>query len=551
MAKDFPIFAKFGFKDLISGPLKKVTNNLKPLARQLKAVKKNASGVASGIKGILSPFASFAALGSAISIAGIGVAVKQCKEYADTVGNLSERLGVSTKFIQQQHFAAQLNASSAEEMNRNLEYMVKNYGQLKAGSGAMLSALQKISPALLAQLKGAKSNEEAFKIMLRSIRAVQDPAKKVFLATTYFGKSGSSIINMANQSEEALSALAEQAEKTGNVMSDQAVHDAMELNDSVDRLKFSVSGVVKTLTAYLLPVIIPLVKRLTGWIEANRELINTNLQNFFKEFANIVRNIDFEKILSGTLEFIHLIREMIDRIGGFKQAAVIVAVALNSGLIVSIVSLTLSLSKLIGMVGIAVFKLIPFPQICTGTIRAVKGIISVMSLLSSVIKGVILSIVQFGMALLANPITWYVGAVMLLAGAAYLIYKNWKPIKKFFVDLWDGIVAKTREFAGKFMEFIQPVLKTISKLMNSKIATWALKKVGLKSDDEKHPQDTSKLPRERISDSMKNQASSSSEAKVVVKFDNMPRDANVSTTSIKGDVDLGVESGYAMPTGVR
>ncbi|MFA3296572.1 phage tail tape measure protein [Acinetobacter baumannii] len=45
-----------------------------------------------------------------------------------------------------------------------------------------------------------------------------------------------------------------------------------------------------------------------------------------------------------------------------------------------------------------------------------------------------------GKALLANPMVLAITAmVALVAGAAYLIYKNWTPIKAFFSDLWTGI----------------------------------------------------------------------------------------------------------------
>ena len=40
------------------------------------------------------------------------------------------------------------------------------------------------------------------------------------------------------------------------------------------------------------------------------------------------------------------------------------------------------------------------------------------------------------MALLTNPITWIVLAI---AGAAFLIYKNWAPISAFFVGIWNTI----------------------------------------------------------------------------------------------------------------
>ena len=45
------------------------------------------------------------------------------------------------------------------------------------------------------------------------------------------------------------------------------------------------------------------------------------------------------------------------------------------------------------------------------------------------------------MAIGLLPILAIIAAVALLAGAAYLIYKNWEPIKEFFSGLWSGIVS--------------------------------------------------------------------------------------------------------------
>ncbi|MDR2337828.1 MAG: hypothetical protein LBE20_04160 [Deltaproteobacteria bacterium] len=49
--------------------------------------------------------------------------------------------------------------------------------QLSAGTGNMLSNIKKVSPNLVRQLKAAKGNEEAFDLMIKAIRGVQDPAK--------------------------------------------------------------------------------------------------------------------------------------------------------------------------------------------------------------------------------------------------------------------------------------------------------------------------------------------------------------------------------------
>ncbi|AYM78600.1 phage tail protein [Janthinobacterium agaricidamnosum] len=51
----------------------------------------------------------------------------------------------------------------------------------------------------------------------------------------------------------------------------------------------------------------------------------------------------------------------------------------------------------------------------------------------------------FGTALLTTPVGWVILAIAAIAGAAYLIYKYWEPIKGFFRGLWSDV--KTA-FAG-------------------------------------------------------------------------------------------------------
>lgn len=56
------------------------------------------------------------------------------------------------------------------------------------------------------------------------------------------------------------------------------------------------------------------------------------------------------------------------------------------------------------------------------------------------LKGAIAGVAKFGVALLANPITWYVAAIMAVVGAGYLLYKNWDLIKEKGKEVWDSVV---------------------------------------------------------------------------------------------------------------
>jgi TP901 family phage tail tape measure protein len=64
------------------------------------------------------------------------------------------------------------------------------------------------------------------------------------------------------------------------------------------------------------------------------------------------------------------------------------------------------------------------------------------------------SVWAFTAALLANPITWVVIAVVALGAAVYQIYKHWGPLKEFFWETWEslkGAVADGLAWIGEHL----------------------------------------------------------------------------------------------------
>lgn len=86
-----------------------------------------------------------------------------------------------------------------------------------------------------------------------------------------------------------------------------------------------------------------------------------------------------------------------------------------------------------------------------------------------------------GLMLLANPITWVVlgivAAVALLAGAAYLIYRNWGTIGPWLSRMWEGIktgVSNAIGFMGRIFMNFSPVGLLIGAVMRAWPALQAL-----------------------------------------------------------------------------
>lgn len=86
------------------------------------------------------------------------------------------------------------------------------------------------------------------------------------------------------------------------------------------------------------------------------------------------------------------------------------------------------------------------------------------------------AIAKFGIALLANPITWYIAAIVALIGAGYALYKNWDKIKAKGAELWQSVI----EYCQPVMELWDTIKGKASDVFESWVDKAHLFKDGLK-----------------------------------------------------------------------
>ena len=592
MAKTFNIKANFQIKDEATKVLKKTGLALKSIGRQFKLVTAAGSSLTSSITKVLAPLTIMTGIAGSGFIRGI----KSAQEYANAIGDLADRLGVSTKFLQEQSYIAKMNASSSEEMTAAIENLSKQYGMLKSGTGSLYTSLQKISPALARQLQGAKSSEEAFNLMIKALRKVEDPARRVYLAQLAFGSAGKGMINIAEQSEESLENLRKEAAAAGLVMDETSVKGAQDLGGELTVLQEHVRGIFNMFASKLIPILTPFIKRVTEWIKANRELIATKIDKFAAQFAEILGKIDLETILNAMSGFASICLRVTDALAGLNKWIILLGVALASGVVCNFLNFL-------------------------GTLKTMLMLIPGMKSAISALTG---AFVKLGIAILTTPIGWIsLGIIAVVAAFVFLWNKcegfrnfwtkTWDIIKKsaqfafdfitgainailhpidtlmekcegfrnFWTKTWD-IIKKSAQFAFDFITgAINAILHPIDTLIEKfaavkKIGSWIADKMGF-GDDEREEQsgqksgDVNYVYNNDYGDDVENNTAkgqltqsepmklqqvytpypqntqqTQSRSEVVVKFDNMPKEASVETVSKEGNTDLGVEYGYAM-----
>lgn len=551
---DFEMKAVIKAVDKVSGPIRKIINNVSPIGRQFQSIGRNASNVGKHLSSVLAPLAI---IGSTASVAGLTILTKNIAAVGNSTGDLAAQVSFSTKSLQEWEYIAKFTGASAEQLDSGLQTMTKSMAQLRANAGPLVTAIGRVSPALLKQLKACKSNEEAFELMLASIRKVEDPLKKAYLASTFFGSSGPALVSMANTSKEALAELRKEALRTGNVMDEQAITASQDYTNNMDKLRASILGVSKSLVGKLLPVVNPLIARMTAWIAANRQLIEQRLDSFFTRTAEIIQKIDFEGIIRGIGRFAAGVGSVVKFIGGWENATWALVAVMNAGLIASVVKLS---GSIIG--------LLKFAPIVIGFLMNTTGI-----LVGNFLKGVYLAtraIMGFNIALLANPIGLVIGGIALLAAAGIALYKKWEPFRNFIDKLWSGI---TKSFKNGYqtikpimdlmMDIINPISGVIDKIVSGAQIAGKWLGVKLKPETATQPENyqdraqsyrplSTMSPRSGLMNRISpTPAPQKSKAEVVVRFDNMPDSAYISAVDSDNGLDLGVETGQALPSGVR
>lgn len=96
-----------------------------------------------------------------------------------------------------------------------------------------------------------------------------------------------------------------------------------------------------------------------------------------------------------------------------------------------------------------------------------------LSLLKVDFLGLAKNFLYVGRLMMTSPIFWIVTAI---AGAAYLIYRNWEPIKSFFIDVWNKVGAAFQ--SG--ITWIKGVIQSVDTIFsNNPILTFLFPLIGI------------------------------------------------------------------------
>lgn len=395
--------------DQLSGPLRSIMGKVRSQTSKLRdglSSLSNRSGLpilanrfgkvasAAGVLGkrVAAIGAGFAAMATVAGGALFGL-TKSFADDAGAVDDLANQTGIGREALQEWNYAAQQTGVTTEEMTASVQAFSKNIGLAALGTGKAKDVLNGLGVSLKNADGSARSTEIVFADVADKLQRIKDPAKQAAVATRLFGGAGVKLLPMLKNGSGGLADFAKRARELGVVISSDSVKAADNFGDGLLDMQLALTGVRNSIGAAVIPAFTALISKLTDLIVKYRPQIEAFAQNFAAELPGRIEQITkfLGDLYDGIQPVIKAIGAMADVFGGANLVLAAVGTMIAATVVPALMTLT----------------------------TAFYGL---------------------GVAILTTPIGWIIGAIAILAGAAYLIYDNWEGISGFFKELWGGVV---------------------------------------------------------------------------------------------------------------
>ena len=235
-------------------------------------------GARSAASEISRAFSKDLGIGSAIKglVAGLTVGtfaglVKQGLEYAGSLAEVAQQLGVTAKDLQVFRYAAGQVGVSQDELETGLSKLTITLGKVAVGAKEPAKALAAIGISV-DQVKG-KDTGTVFRMIADSLGKVTDRAQRASVEVALFGKTGSKLDNLLSGGTGALNELTNAAEKLGIVLSDEQIANADNTADKLEALKTVLSANIASAVANNTGAIMALANSLVWLLQKTGEAV--------------------------------------------------------------------------------------------------------------------------------------------------------------------------------------------------------------------------------------------------------------------------------------
>jgi hypothetical protein len=202
--------------------------------RRVEKMRGKFGAVAKGLAGF------GAALVGSFAIGEIGSAISRGLEYASSLGEVAQQLGVTTSELQKYRYMASQVGLEQNEMDAGLAKLTRTMGEAQQGSKPIVDAFNRLGISV-EELRG-KSADEVMRMIADGLKGVADPAQRAAILVDLFGRAGQKLAPLLAGGSEGIDQLSEAYRKLGIEISPESIAKADDAKDKMAALKQVLEG---------------------------------------------------------------------------------------------------------------------------------------------------------------------------------------------------------------------------------------------------------------------------------------------------------------------
>lgn len=458
--------------DRVTSPARRIAQSAKRLNADLgfDRITASARRVGTTMRGVASEASRMATrIAAAAGVAGgalLALTMRAAKA-GDSAARAAQVTGMSSREWQRTAYAMEVNGIAAEELQSGLFDLNKRTVEAVRGNEDAQKAFKNLGVDILDSQGKVKSTSVLLAEISDRFAAMPDDARKAEAADKLFAGAAQKLIPILNQGSAALREFGDEAERSGRVLSEDALRQSQNFMRGMARLRSTLDGIIVVIGSQLLPVINPLIERLQAWIVANQELIQVKVVEFIARLPGYIETLIqvVDRAAAAMAPLIAAFEFVSGLIGPANTLLLAMSVIFGGRLLVSVIRATLAIGGLAKAVAVTA---VSFARLAIG------GVVAAFGNLFTALRAGYGVMAAFNLVLAANPIGVVVMACAALAAAAYAIWRNWDTLVAFFGPAFTHLQDVFAELPKALLAPLAAVQRMLSGLVDFVVGVFTL-----------------------------------------------------------------------------
>lgn len=211
--------------------------------------------------------AAGAAIAGAFAINFLKNQIREGLDYASSLGEVAQQLGVTTRSLQQYRFAATQVGLSTEDMDNALAKLTRSIGEAEEGAKTQAEAFKRLGVSTRDAKGQIKDAGDLLPEIAEGLKGLHSPAERAAVLVDLFGRSGQKLAPLLADGAQGVNSLRDAAQRLGIVLSDAQIQRADETADKIAALNTVLQAKISSAVADNADSILELVNALIKLVE--------------------------------------------------------------------------------------------------------------------------------------------------------------------------------------------------------------------------------------------------------------------------------------------